>query len=198
MAGAGLPVAASARLFRGRAVRASSRLMLMLQARGRGRLLGPKSVVRGAGVFPLVLHALLLVPFGEEIGAFAPDRSPRRITHRPAPSDPWLEAPPRWRACSSPPRAGFFEVAEECSGDQFPDRDVRLLARFAAHRLFQKLAAPCASFFVDRRCSRRRSSPTALRAWGTMVAAGKVWGIELRRAGSTISFMAGSSSGSSS
>lgn len=140
-------------------------LVLMLQG-AVGAALGEK-LVRGL-LFPLG-YALLLVPFGEELVPLLQTFTAHisvillHLSGIPAEMEGVFITTP----------AGFFEVAEECSGVNFL---IAMLAYavFAAHLCFKSwtrrivfvLAALATTIFAN-----------ALRAYGTMVAA-EIWGIE--------------------
>jgi len=140
-------------------------LVLMLQG-AVAATLGEK-LVRGL-LFPLA-YALLLVPFGEELVPLLQTLTARIslvLLHLSG-----LEA--HIEGVFITTRAGFFEVAEACSGVNFL---IAMLAYavFAAHLCFKSLtrrivfvAAALATTIVAN----------ALRAWGTMVAA-EIWGVE--------------------
>ena len=140
-------------------------LILMLQG-AVGAALGEK-LVRGL-LFPLG-YALLLVPFGEELVPLLQSFTAHIsivLLHLSG-----LEA--QMEGVFITTRAGFFEVAEECSGVNFL---IAMLAYsvFAAHLCFKRwtrrivfvAAALATTIFAN-----------ALRAYGTMAAAG-IWGIE--------------------
>jgi len=140
-------------------------LVLMLQG-AVAAALGEKLV--RALLFPLA-YALLLVPFGEELVPLLQTLTARisiALLHVSG-----LEA--HLEGVFITTRAGFFEVAEECSGVSFL---IAMLAYsvFAAHLCFRNwrrrtvfvLLALAATILAN-----------ALRAWGTMVAA-EIWGIE--------------------
>lgn len=140
-------------------------LVLMLQG-AVGVTLGEK-LVRGL-LFPLA-YALLLVPFGEELVPLLQTFTAHisiLLLHLSG-----LEA--HMEGVFITTRAGFFEVAEECSGVSFL---VAMLAYsvFAAHLCFKSwtrrivfvLCALATTIFAN-----------ALRAYGTMVAA-EIWGIK--------------------
>ncbi|HEY0594895.1 exosortase A [Sphingopyxis sp.] len=140
-------------------------LVLMLQG-GVGATLGEK-LVRGL-LFPLG-YALLLVPFGEEL-------VPLLQTFTAHISVVLLHMSgiaTEMQGVFVTTKAGFFEVAEECSGVNFL---IAMLAYsvFAAHLCFKSwtrrivfVAAALVTTIVAN----------ALRAYGTMVAA-DIWGIE--------------------
>ncbi|HMO74985.1 MAG TPA: EpsI family protein [Sphingopyxis sp.] len=140
-------------------------LILMLQG-AVGAALGEK-LVRGL-LFPLG-YALLLVPFGEELVPLLQTFTAHIsivLLHLSG-----LEA--QMEGVFITTRAGFFEVAEECSGVNFL---IAMLAYsvFAAHLCFKRwtrrivfVAAALATTILAN----------ALRAYGTMVAA-EIWGIE--------------------
>ncbi len=140
-------------------------LMLMLQG-AVGAALGEK-LVRGL-LFPLA-YALLLVPFGEELVPLLQTFTAHisvallRLSGLAA----------EMQGVFITTRAGFFEVAEECSGVNFL---IAMLAYavFAAHLCFKSwkrrivfVAAALATTILAN----------ALRAYGTMLAA-DIWGIE--------------------
>ncbi|WP_338426017.1 exosortase A [Sphingopyxis kveilinensis] len=140
-------------------------LVLMLQG-AVGGALGEK-LVRGL-LFPLA-YALLLVPFGEELVPLLQTFTAHisvallRLSGLAA----------EMQGVFITTRAGFFEVAEECSGVNFL---IAMLAYavFAAHLCFKSwtrrilfVAAALASTILAN----------ALRAYGTMLAA-EIWGIE--------------------
>ncbi|WP_188235797.1 exosortase A [Sphingopyxis sp. LK2115] len=140
-------------------------LVLMLQG-AVGVVLGEK-LVRGL-LFPLA-YALLLVPFGEELVPLLQTFTAHisvallRLSGLAA----------EMQGVFITTRAGFFEVAEECSGVNFL---IAMLAYavFAAHLCFQSwtrrivfVAAALAATILAN----------ALRAYGTMLAA-DIWGIE--------------------
>uniref|UniRef100_UPI0010F6B5F6 exosortase A n=1 Tax=Sphingopyxis sp. L1A2A TaxID=2502247 RepID=UPI0010F6B5F6 len=140
-------------------------LVLMLQG-AVGAALGEK-LVRGL-LFPLG-YALLLVPFGEELVPLLQTFTAHIsvvLLHLSG-----IDAEMEGVFITTP--AGFFEVAEECSGINFL---IAMLAYavFAAHLCFKSwtrrivfvLAALATTIFAN-----------ALRAYGTMVAA-EIWGIE--------------------
>jgi exosortase A len=163
MAGAGLVwlvgEAAGVALFR------QLGLILMLQG-AVGAVLGEK-LVRGL-LFPLG-YALLLVPFGEELVPLLQTFTAHIsviLLHLSG-----IAAEMEGVFITTP--AGFFEVAEECSGVNFL---IAMLAYavFAAHLCFTSwtrrivfVAAALATTILAN----------ALRAYGTMVAA-EIWGIE--------------------
>ena len=140
-------------------------LVLMLQG-AVGATLGEK-LVRGL-LFPLG-YALLLVPFGEEL-------VPLLQTFTAHISVVLLHLSgiaAEMQGVFVTTKAGFFEVAEECSGVNFL---IAMLAYsvFAAHLCFKSwtrrfvfVAAALATTILAN----------ALRAYGTMVAA-EIWGIE--------------------
>jgi exosortase A len=140
-------------------------LILMLQG-AVGAALGEK-LVRGL-LFPLG-YALLLVPFGEELVPLLQTFTAKIsivLLHLVG-----LEA--QIEGVFITTRAGFFEVAEECSGVNFL---IAMLAYsvFAAHLCFRSwtrrivfIAAALATTILAN----------AVRAWATMVAA-EIWGIE--------------------
>jgi len=140
-------------------------LLLMLQG-AVGAALGEK-LVRGL-LFPLG-YALLLVPFGEELVPLLQTFTAHIsvfLLHLSG-----ISAEMEGVFITTP--AGFFEVAEECSGVNFL---VAMLAYavFAAHLCFKSwtrrivfVAAALATTILAN----------ALRAYGTMVAA-EIWGIE--------------------
>ncbi len=140
-------------------------LVLMLQG-AVGATLGEKLV--RALLFPLG-YALLLVPFGEELVPLLQTFTAHisvLLLHLSG-----LSA--EMQGVFVTTRAGFFEVAEECSGVNFL---IAMLAYavFAAHLCFKSwtrrvvfvLAALATTILAN-----------ALRAYGTMVAA-EIWGIE--------------------
>ena len=140
-------------------------LVLMLQG-AVGAVLGEK-LVRGL-LFPLG-YALLLVPFGEELVPLLQTFTAHIsviLLHLSG-----ISAEMEGVFITTP--AGFFEVAEECSGVNFL---IAMLAYavFAAHLCFKSwtrrivfvAAALATTIFAN-----------ALRAYGTMVAA-EIWGIE--------------------
>lgn len=140
-------------------------LVLMLQA-AVGAALGEK-LVRGL-LFPLG-YALLLVPFGEELvpllQTFTANISVLLLHLSGIAAE--------MQGVFITTNAGFFEVAEECSGVNFL---IAMLAYsvFAAHLCFKSwtrrivfVAAALATTILSN----------ALRAYGTMVAA-EIWGIE--------------------
>ncbi len=140
-------------------------LILMLQG-AVGAVLGEK-LVRGL-LFPLS-YALLLVPFGEELVPLLQTFTAHIsviLLHLSG-----ISAEMEGVFITTP--AGFFEVAEECSGVNFL---IAMLAYavFAAHLCFKSwtrrivfVAAALATTILAN----------ALRAYGTMVAA-EIWGIE--------------------
>ncbi|WP_168453349.1 exosortase A [Sphingopyxis microcysteis] len=140
-------------------------LILMLQG-AVGATLGEK-LVRGL-LFPLC-YALLLVPFGEELVPLLQTFTAHIsviLLHLSG-----ISAEMEGVFITTP--AGFFEVAEECSGVNFL---IAMLAYavFAAHLCFKSwtrrvvfVAAALATTILAN----------ALRAYGTMVAA-EIWGIE--------------------
>lgn len=140
-------------------------LILMLQG-AVGATLGEK-LVRGV-LFPLC-YALLLVPFGEELVPLLQTFTAHIsviLLHLSG-----IAAEMEGVFITTP--AGFFEVAEECSGVNFL---IAMLAYavFAAHLCFKSwtrrivfVAAALATTILAN----------ALRAYGTMVAA-EIWGIE--------------------
>ncbi|MBW8297544.1 exosortase A [Sphingopyxis sp.] len=140
-------------------------LVLMLQG-AVGAVLGEK-LVRGL-LFPLG-YALLLVPFGEELVPLLQTFTAHIsvvLLHLSG-----ISAEMEGVFITTP--AGFFEVAEECSGVNFL---IAMLAYavFAAHLCFKSwtrrivfVAAALATTILAN----------ALRAYGTMVAA-EIWGIE--------------------
>jgi exosortase A len=140
-------------------------LILMLQG-AVGATLGEK-LVRGL-LFPLC-YALLLVPFGEELVPLLQTFTAHIsviLLHLSG-----ISAEMEGVFITTP--AGFFEVAEECSGVNFL---IAMLAYavFAAHLCFKSwtrrivfVAAALATTIIAN----------ALRAYGTMVAA-EIWGIE--------------------
>jgi len=140
-------------------------LILMLQG-AVAATLGEKLV--RALLFPL-FYALLLVPFGEELVPLLQTLTAHismvllHLSGIPAKMEGVFITTP----------AGFFEVAEACSGVNFL---IAMLAYsiFAAHLCFRSwtrrivfVAAALATTILAN----------ALRAWGTMVAA-EIWGIE--------------------
>jgi exosortase A len=140
-------------------------LVLMLQG-AVGAALGEK-LVRGL-LFPLG-YALLLVPFGEELVPLLQTFTAHIsviLLHLSG-----ISAEMEGVFITTP--AGFFEVAEECSGVNFLIA-MMAYAVFAAHLCFKSwtrrivfvLAALAATILAN-----------ALRAYGTMVAA-EIWGIE--------------------
>ncbi|HEV7340476.1 MAG TPA: exosortase A [Sphingopyxis sp.] len=140
-------------------------LVLMLQG-AVGAALGEK-LVRGL-LFPLG-YALLLVPFGEELVPLLQTFTAHIsviLLHLSG-----ISAEMEGVFITTP--AGFFEVAEECSGVNFLIA-MMAYAVFAAHMCFKSwtrrivfvLAALAATILAN-----------ALRAYGTMVAA-EIWGIE--------------------
>lgn len=140
-------------------------LMLMLQG-AVAATLGEK-LVRGL-LFPLA-YALLLVPFGEELVPLLQTLTAHIsivLLHLVG-----LDA--QMEGVFITTRAGFFEVAEECSGISFLIA-MFAYATFAAHLCFRSwtrrivfVAGALATTILAN----------ALRAWGTMVAA-EIWGIE--------------------
>ncbi len=140
-------------------------LVVMLQG-AVAAALGAK-LVRGL-LFPLG-YALLLVPFGEELVPLLQTLTAHismALLHLSG-----IRAEMEGVFITTP--AGFFEVAEACSGVNFL---IAMLAYavFAAHLCFKSwtrrivfVAAALATTILAN----------ALRAWGTMVAAG-IWGIE--------------------
>ena len=140
-------------------------LVLMLQG-AVGVALG-RQLVR-ALLFPLA-YALLLVPFGEELVPLLQTFTARisvALLHLSG-----LEASIEGVFITT--RAGFFEVAEECSGVNFL---IAMLAYsvFAAHLCFTRWLRRIV--FVSAALATTILA-NALRAWGTMVAA-EIWGIE--------------------
>ncbi|WP_260580502.1 exosortase A [Sphingopyxis sp. PET50] len=140
-------------------------LMLMLQGAVAATLGG--KLVRGL-LFPLA-YALLLVPFGEELVPLLQTLTAHismGLLHLSG-----LEA--RMEGVFITTRAGFFEVAEACSGVNFL---IAMLAYsvFAAHLCFRSW--PRRIVFVASALATTILA-NALRAWGTMVAA-DIWGIE--------------------
>ena len=140
-------------------------LVLMLQG-AVGAALGEK-LVRGL-LFPLA-YMLLLVPFGEELVPLLQTFTAHISVALLRLSG--LEAAMEGVFITT--RAGFFEVAEECSGVNFL---IAMLAYavFAAHLCFKSwmrrivfVAAALATTILAN----------ALRAYGTMLAA-EIWGIE--------------------
>lgn len=140
-------------------------LVLMLQG-AVGAALGEK-LVRGL-LFPLG-YALLLVPFGEELVPLL-----QMLTAHISVALLHLSGiSAEMEGVFITTRAGFFEVAEACSGVSFL---IAMLAYsvFAAHLCFKSwtrrivfVAAALATTILAN----------ALRAWGTMVAA-EIWGVE--------------------
>lgn len=140
-------------------------LVLMLQG-AVAATLGEK-LVRGL-LFPLG-YALLLVPFGEELVPLLQTLTAHismMLLH-------FSGLPAEMEGVFITTRAGFFEVAEACSGVNFL---IAMLAYsvFAAHLCFRSwtrrivfVAAALATTILAN----------ALRAYGTMVAA-EIWGIE--------------------
>ncbi|WP_077147693.1 EpsI domain-containing exosortase [Sphingopyxis sp. KK2] len=140
-------------------------LVLMLQGAVAATL--GERLVRGL-LFPLA-YALLLVPFGEELVPLLQTLTAHIsivLLHLAG-----LGA--HMEGVFITTRAGFFEVAEECSGVSFL---IAMLAysTFAAHLCFKSwtrrivfVAGALATTILAN----------ALRAWGTMVAA-DIWGIE--------------------
>jgi exosortase A len=140
-------------------------LVLMLQG-AVGATLGEKAV--RALLFPLG-YALLLVPFGEELVPLLQTLTAHisvALLHLSG-----LEA--HMEGVFITTRAGFFEVAEACSGVNFL---IAMLAYavFAAHLCFRSW--PRRVLFVAIALAATVIA-NALRAWGTMVAA-EIWGIE--------------------
>ena len=140
-------------------------LVLMLQG-AVGVALGEK-LVRGL-LFPLA-YALLLVPFGEEL-------VPLLQTFTAHISVALLRLSgfaAEMQGVFITTRAGFFEVAEECSGVNFL---IAMLAYavFAAHLCFKSWARRIV-FVVAALAATILAN--ALRAYGTMLAA-DIWGIE--------------------
>ncbi|MFN4357840.1 exosortase A [Sphingopyxis alaskensis] len=140
-------------------------LVLMLQG-AVGVTLGEK-LVRGL-LFPLA-YALLLVPFGEEL-------VPLLQTFTAHISVALLHLSgfaAEMQGVFITTRAGFFEVAEECSGVNFL---IAMLAyaAFAAHLCFKSWTRRIV-FVVAALATTILAN--ALRAYGTMLAA-EVWGIE--------------------
>lgn len=140
-------------------------LVLMLQG-AVGAALGER-LVRGL-LFPLA-YALLLVPFGEELVPLLQTFTAHIsivLLHLAG-----LEA--QMEGVFITTRAGFFEVAEECSGVNFL---IAMLAYsvFAAHLCFKSWTRRIV--FVALALVTTILA-NALRAWGTMVAA-EIWGIE--------------------
>src|SRR5690606_30555895 len=140
-------------------------LVLMLQG-AVGAALGEKLV--RALLFPLG-YALLLVPFGEELVPLLQTFTARISVVLLHISGIAAEM----QGVFITTKAGFFEVAEECSGVNFL---IAMLAYsvFAAHLCFKSwtrriifVAAALATTILAN----------ALRAYGTMVAA-EIWGIE--------------------
>ncbi|QNO26449.1 EpsI family protein [Sphingopyxis sp. OPL5] len=140
-------------------------LVLMLQG-AVAATLGEK-LVRGL-LFPLA-YALLLVPFGEELVPLLQTLTAHIsivLLHLVG-----LDA--QMEGVFITTRAGFFEVAEECSGISFLIA-MFAYAVFAAHLCFRSwtrrivfVAGALATTILAN----------ALRAWGTMVAA-EIWGVE--------------------
>jgi exosortase A len=140
-------------------------LVLMLQG-AVGVALGEKLV--RALLFPLG-YALLLVPFGEELVPLLQTFTAHisvALLHLSG-----LSA--EMEGVFITTRAGFFEVAEECSGVNFL---IAMLAYsvFAAHLCFRSW--PRRIVFVLAALATTIAA-NALRAYGTMVAA-EIWGIE--------------------
>ncbi|MGQ2929996.1 MAG: exosortase A [Sphingopyxis sp.] len=140
-------------------------LVLMLQG-AVAATLGEK-LVRGL-LFPLA-YALLLVPFGEELVPLLQTLTAHIsivLLHLVG-----LDA--HMEGVFITTRAGFFEVAEECSGVSFL---IAMLAysTFAAHLCFRSWTRRIV-FVVGALATTILAN--ALRAWGTMVAA-EIWGIE--------------------
>lgn len=157
-------------------------LVLMLQG-AVGAVLG-ENLVR-ALLFPLG-YALLLVPFGEELVPLLQTLTARIsvvLLHLSG-----LDAAIEGVFITT--RAGFFEVAEACSGVNFL---IAMLAYsvFAADLCFKSWTRRIV--FVAAALATTVAA-NALRAYGTMVAA-EIWGIEAAGA-STMSSTAGYSSGS--
>lgn len=140
-------------------------LVLMLQG-AVGAVLGEK-LVRGL-LFPLA-YALLLVPFGEELvpllQTFTAHISVILLHLSGIAAD--------MEGVFITTSAGFFEVAEECSGVNFL---IAMLAYavFAAHLCFKSWTRRIV--FVGAALATTILA-NALRAYGTMVAA-EIWGIE--------------------
>jgi len=140
-------------------------LILMLQG-AVAATLGEK-LVRGL-LFPLG-YALLLVPFGEELVPLLQTLTAHismillHLSGIPAEMEGVFITTP----------AGFFEVAEACSGVNFL---IAMLAYaiFAAHLCFRSWTRRIV-FVVAALATTILAN--ALRAWGTMVAA-EIWGIE--------------------
>ena len=140
-------------------------LVLMLQG-AVAATLGEK-LVRGL-LFPLA-YALLLVPFGEELVPLLQTLTAHIsivLLHLVG-----LDA--QMEGVFITTRAGFFEVAEECSGISFLIA-MFAYAVFAAHLCFRSwtrrivfVAGALATTILAN----------ALRAWGTMLAA-EIWGVE--------------------
>ena len=140
-------------------------LVLMLQG-AVAAMLGEK-LVRGL-LFPLA-YALLLVPFGEELVPLLQTLTAHisiALLHLVG-----LEA--QMEGVFITTRAGFFEVAEECSGVNFL---IAMLAysTFAAHLCFRAWTRRIV-FVAGALVTTILAN--ALRAWGTMIAA-EIWGIE--------------------
>ncbi len=140
-------------------------LVLMLQG-AVGSVLGEK-LVRGL-LFPLG-YALLLVPFGEELVPLLQTFTAHIsviLLHLSG-----IAAEMEGVFITTP--AGFFEVAEECSGVNFL---IAMLAYavFAAHLCFKSWTRRIV-FVVAALATTILAN--ALRAYGTMVAA-EIWGIE--------------------
>lgn len=140
-------------------------LVLMLQG-AVAATLGVR-LVRGL-LFPLA-YALLLVPFGEELVPWLQTLTAHisvvllHLSHIPAELD----------GVFITTRAGFFEVAEACSGVSFL---IAMLAyaAFAAHLCFRGWVRRIV--FVALALATTILA-NALRAYGTMVAA-EIWGVE--------------------
>lgn len=140
-------------------------LILMLQG-ALGAALGERLV--RALLFPLG-YALLLVPFGEELVPLLQTLTAHisvALLHLSG-----LRAAMEGVFITT--RAGFFEVAEACSGVNFL---IAMLAYavFAAHLCFKSWTRRL--LFVAAALATTIAA-NALRAWGTMVAA-EIWGIE--------------------
>lgn len=119
-------------------------------------------------LFPLG-YALLLVPFGEELVPLL-----QTLTAHIAMALLHLSGlAATMEGVFITTRAGFFEVAEACSGVNFL---IAMLAYavFAAHLCFRRLTRR--AVFVAAALATTVAA-NALRAWGTMVAA-DIWGIE--------------------
>jgi EpsI family protein len=140
-------------------------LVLMLQGAVAVTLGG--KLVRGL-LFPLG-YALLLVPFGEELVPLLQTLTARisiALLHLSG-----LSAEIEGVFITT--RAGFFEVAEACSGVNFL-MAMLAYAVFAAHLCFKSWTRR--AVFVALALATTVLA-NALRAWGTMVAA-EIWGIE--------------------